>query len=80
MLPEYRGQADAQSADTTQGDPAVPRDHRLSHASRRSRASSDATDRSVRSRATPKPQQGPATGHRVRDESAELARSGAVIE
>jgi putative transposase len=29
MLPEYRGQADAQSADTAQGDPAVPRDHRL---------------------------------------------------
>jgi hypothetical protein len=29
MLPEYRGQADAQSTDTTQGDQAVPRDHRL---------------------------------------------------
>jgi len=29
MLPEYRGQADAQSADPAQGDPAVRRDHRL---------------------------------------------------
>jgi hypothetical protein len=29
MLPEYRGQADAQSGDPAQGDPAVPLDHRL---------------------------------------------------